>query len=206
MKKPILVISLIISTFLLTAIFAFITIRFIDNKSHERKKEENVTIAEIKNYDYYLNYNDNEVYKKYFYQLNKELTSNNVNYDNYAELISKLFVIDFFTLSNKKSNTDIGGIEFIYEGFKSNFILNAKSTIYAIIGRSNGYDLPTVNDVNVVKINRVNEEYDGKLNENAYDVYLNWQYKKVSNYQNSAVITVVKENNKLYIVGMRGYE
>lgn len=206
MKKPILVISLIISTFLLTAIFAFITIRFIDNKSHERKKEENVTIAEIKNYDYYLNYNDNDVYKKYFYQLNKELTSNNVNYDNYAELISKLFIIDFFTLSNKKSNTDIGGIEFIYEGSKSNFILNAKSTIYAIIGRSNGYDLPTVNDVNVVKINSVNKEYDGKLNENAYDVYLNWQYKKASYYQNTAVITVVKENNKLYIVEMRSYE
>lgn len=205
-KKKSLIICLIISILVLVALFTFITYKFLNNKEDEQKKERNITVSEIKDYNYSLKYNDNENYKKYFNQLNKELTKDSIDYKNYAELLSKLFIIDFFTLSNKKSNTDIGGQEFINEKIKKDFLTKAKMTIYAIVGNSDISNLPTVKDVRVTRIDITDNLYNEKKYENVYNVYLKWEYERVNDYQNEAIIKIVKENSKLYIMEMMNYE
>lgn len=206
MRKKGLVVGLIISVIILISLFTLITIMFLTNKDGERKKEENATVVEIKDYGYLSKYNDSKVYQSYFNQLKLVLSADKINYDKYAELISKLFIMDFFTLKDKKTSSDIGGTEFIYDKFKDDFSLRAKNSIYAIVGNSIDDDLPVVKDVNVIKLNNIEKEYYNKLDKNAYDVYLKWQYEETNDYQSEAVITIVKENNKLSIVEMRNYE
>ena len=42
-----------------------------------------------------------EIYKTYFKELSKVLNEKTIDYTEYAKLISKLFVIDLYTLDNK---------------------------------------------------------------------------------------------------------
>lgn len=206
MKKKGLTIGLIISIIVLVSLFILMTFMFLNNKDNKQKMEENSTITEIKSYGYSLKYNDSGAYQKYFNQLNLVLSDKKINYDKYAELVSKLFIIDFFTLKDKKSSSDIGGLQFIYDKLSNDFSLIAKNSIYAILGNSTDYKLPFVKDVNIVKTNKIEKEYYGKVDKNAYDIHLKWEYEETTDYQNEAVITIIKENDKLYIVEMRNYE
>ena len=78
-------------------------------------------IDSIDFYGYTLSDKDKDVYKKYFKDLTKTLNQKPIDYSEYAKLISKLFIIDLFTLDNKKGSTDIGGLEFIHKDLKENF-------------------------------------------------------------------------------------
>ena len=70
-----------------------------------------------------------------------------------AEALAKLFVADFFTLSNKTSDTDIGGLNYIpsdayedMEVYARFYFYNNYSSIVAEYGEE---QLPTVEDVTV---------------------------------------------------------
>jgi len=54
---------------------------------------------------------------------------------NYAELIAQNFVADFFTLSNKQSRTDIGGLQFISEEMVDDFRSFALDTFYLYLNQ-----------------------------------------------------------------------
>ena len=64
-------------------------------------KTQKVKISdEIKEFGYVLEDNETDLYKKYFNQLSKTLNveKEDIDYDKYAELVSKLFVADFYNL------------------------------------------------------------------------------------------------------------
>ena len=52
----------------------------------------------------------------------EKIEAKEVDNKKYAEAISKLFVIDFFTLDNKSSKNDVGGVQFVYTSYKADFI------------------------------------------------------------------------------------
>ena len=81
-------------------------------------------------YGYTLSKNDTDLYKDNFKALEKTLNETPINYEDYAKIMSKLFVIDVFTLSNKLSSTDIGGLEFLHKDLRENFKENMGSTLY----------------------------------------------------------------------------
>jgi|GEM_PF-1042299 len=66
----------------------------------------------------------------------------------YAEIIARNFVADFFTLSNKSSRTDVGGLQFVYEDLVDQFSTFAIDTFYLYLNQHIerfGHDaLPTV--------------------------------------------------------------
>ena len=96
---------------------------------------------------------DTKLYKDTFDSLGKVLDKEPIDYEEYAKYLSELFIIDFYTLDNKNDKNDIGGIQFIYDDLKDNFILNASDTVYKYIKNitsSKNRQLPVVSKINVV--------------------------------------------------------
>ena len=85
----------------------------------------------MEDYDYYLEDNATEYYKELYNNLKDILKEEEINDEEYAKIVSKLFITDLFTLNNKVTSSDIGGLQFIHNDFKEDFINIAKTTIYS---------------------------------------------------------------------------
>ena len=164
-------------------------------------------VSEIDNYSYYMKSNATKIYKKYYNELEKELENEKTDEENYAKLISKLFIIDFYTLNNKVTNRDIGGEQFIHSNLKESFIEKSAATIYKYV-KNNLYgnrkqELPEVKDVEVKEIKRIrydNKNYSDNL---GYDVLLKLTYEKDLKYPKEANLKIIHEENKLVIVEVK---
>lgn len=154
-------------------------------------------------YGYTLDDLDTETYKKYFEELKKVLNSEEVNEEEYAKALVKLFVTDFYTLDNKITSSDFGGTEFIYPDALANFELKAGDTLYNHVKTNldgkRSQSLPIVNEVNIESIDETTFSYNG-TDYSAYLVRATWSYETDLGYQTSASFYLVKDENKLYIV------
>lgn len=167
-------------------------------KGSERKKLDSIEL-----YGYTLSKNDTEIYKTYFKELSKVLNEKTIDYTEYAKLISKLFVIDLYTLDNKLASTDIGGLEFLHKDLKDNFKENMGSTLYNFVESNidgkRTQELPIVKDVNVSDVFETKYTYN-KTEYDAYIVSTDITYEKDLEYPKSMKLTIIKDNNILYIV------
>lgn len=167
-------------------------------KGSERKKLDSIEL-----YGYTLSKNDTEIYKTYFKELSKVLNEKTIDYTEYAKLISKLFVIDLYTLDNKLASTDIGGLEFLHKDLKDNFKENMGSTLYNFVESNidgkRTQELPIVKDVNVSDVFETKYTYN-KTEYDAYIVSTDITYEKDLGYPKSIKLTIIKDNNILYIV------
>lgn len=163
-------------------------------------RNKNIEVKETDKIKYgYIQYSrDTKLYKEIFSELKNELNKEEINYKKYAENISKLFIVDLYTLNNKNSKEDVGGIQYLNDELKENFILNASNTMYKYVGME-GVNLPEVSSVELVNINESkyninNVEYD------SYEVNLKWEYKEDLGYDIEGKIIVIKDGEELYIV------
>lgn len=168
------------------------------NKPDTKKEIESIGL-----YGYSLHDRDSRAYKDTFKELSKALSTNNIDYKNYATLASKLFIMDLFTLNNKLGSTDIGGLQFIHKDLKENFKENMGDTIYKYVeinvDGKRTQELPVVKEVTVSNVLETKYTYNNK-DYPAYVVTTNWEYEKDLGYQKSMKITFIKDKNILYIV------
>lgn len=168
------------------------------NKNEERKQ-----IDSIEFYGYTLSENDTDIYKAYFKELTKVLNKKPINYSDYAKTISKLFIIDLYTLDNKLGSTDIGGLEFIHKNLRENFKENEGATLYKFTDNNLNGDrtqkLPKVKDVEIESINETTYKYKDVEYE-GYLVKAKWTYEVDLGYQSSIKLTLIKDKDILYIV------
>ena len=155
-------------------------------------KETEVTapkvIDEIKNFNYVVNEKDTKLFKSTFKELKSILNAKEVDNKKYAETVSKLFIIDFFNLNNKSSKNDVGGVQFVYSSYKSDFIDYARDGMYkqvvnSIDGKKNT-SLPQVTAVKITKTDTVvpssvfeHEDFANETEANAYEIGIEWEYK-----------------------------
>lgn len=164
-------------------------------------------LNEIKEYGYTLKSNKSKAYKKEFANLATILNSDSVDEEAYLKSITKLFILDFYTLSDKVANTDVGGVDFIHTDAKTNFLEKAEDTIYKYV-ENNMYggrrqSLPTVQDVTVEDIQNVSFTLNQETDTNAYQVTVSWTYTEENDYQNKATLTFAHEGKKLSLVEMK---
>lgn len=164
-------------------------------------KNETKIIDTVNGYN--LEDRDLELYKTEFNTLKTNLTSNEINYEEYAKSIAKLYIIDLYTLNNKVNKYDVGGIEFVNETAKENYILKVEDTIYKYLKDNTKGDrqdiYPIVSAINVNNV--VQKTYTfNNTRYDAYDIELSWTYETENEYDTSAWVTVVNDNNKLSIV------
>ena len=179
-------------------------------KKDNTKKVKVVDSIKNDNVDYVVNENDTKLFKKTFEELKKILNAKEVDNKKYAETISKLFVIDFFTLSNKTSKNDVGGVQFVFDGYKTTFVEYARDGIYKQVlasdaGQINN-SLPTVKSVKVNSVEEVSPAgmFATPFAEDAvgYEVRLSWTYENDDSFQSEAVIVVAPDGEKLSLVKM----
>ena len=203
-KKKVLIFVLII--IIVTAIVGGSVYFYV--KSHpkqiEEDKREAVILNSIDAFGITLSDLDSELYKSEYETLKTNLESDNINYEEYAKSISKMFIIDLYTLSTKINKFDVGGYEFVYPSAVENYKINVQDTLYKYMeDNSTGkryQSLPTVKSIKVdsIKSNKYTIKDENKTYE-GYKIKLSWTYEKSMGYDDSAEISVIKVDDKLYI-------
>lgn len=191
---------------LILFVFCFIVIvspilfkLFIDFNNPIIEKE----LSSFEYYGYKLTSTDTDVFKNAYDELSIVLNQEIVDYEEYAKSISKLFVIDVFTLENKVSSTDIGGLEFVHKDLRDNFKENLGSTLYnSVLSNIDGkrvQKLPKVSNVSVDSVTKDKYEYYD-VEYDSYVIKCGITYEVDLGYQSSITLTLIRVDNMLYIV------
>lgn len=205
LKKKVKRFLIILLIVIVAAVGGFVFYEMTNTSKVTIKKA--TVLNEIKEYGYTLKSNKSKAYKKEFANLATILNSDSVDEEAYLKSITKLFILDFYTLSDKVANTDVGGVDFIHTDAKTNFLEKAEDTIYKYV-ENNMYggrrqSLPTVQDVTIEDIQNVSFTLNKETDTNAYQVTVSWTYTEENDYQNKATLTFAHEGKKLSLVEMK---
>lgn len=195
MKKFILIILFMILIYSVGGIY-YIEYVYKDNNEPVVKN-----LVEIEGYPYSLKSNASKLYKDEFNIL-KDNLENNYNEEEYIKSISKLYIIDLYSLKNKLNKYDIN-VDFIYPDIVSNYRLNIENTLYKYLeNNSDGnrnQELPVVSNVIIDEI--LDEKYSlNKENVPCKKVKVTIEYENDLGYDKSGTITLVKQDKYYYIV------
>lgn len=200
--KKILILLFVLILIIFVLVFG---IKKLTTKKEVVTKEVEV-IDSINNFDYHLNDNETKYYNELFTSL-KELL-NNEGYDEkeYAILVSKLFLADFYDLNSKVMKSDVGGIQFVYSNYRNDFTLGAVDSIYKFV-ESNVYGdrkqkLPVVKNVELVNVSNDSFEYLDEVDENAYYLDMKIDYEKDLGYPTLVSLVLIHNGDKLEIAMM----
>jgi hypothetical protein len=100
-----------------------------------------------------------------------------------------------------------------YKEYKFDFVDYARDGIYKQVANSidskKNTSLPQVTSVKITKTDTVvpssvfeHEDFANETEANAYEIGIEWEYKNGTGFQKKAVITVVKDGDKLSIAKM----
>lgn len=164
-------------------------------------------LAQIEKYNYQLDSNEGKVYERYFKELQEVLAKELVDEERYVQLISKLFLLDFFTLNNKTTNKDIGGVQFVFEGAQENFQLKAADTVYKYI-KSNLYGnrkqkLPEVKEVEIISLKSQEVTYKNISDNHGYRVQAKIEYTKDLGYPTTVDLTFLHDGSKISLAEIK---
>lgn len=167
-------------------------------KDLTNKVKETETLDTIDNYSYVLTDSDTDYYKEQFKELKKILQAEEVNEEEYAKTISKLFLIDFYSLASSINKNDVGGSQYVEEAYRDTFIRKAKDTIYANV-ENNIYgdrkqELPNVTQVEITKITKT---------KTGYETQASITYDKELGYAKEVILTLTKKENILEISSLK---
>lgn len=179
---------------------------FLGNDNSKKVVKVKV-LDSIDGYSYKLHDNDTKLYKESFSELKKVLESSVIDEEKYVSLLAKMFVIDFFTLDNKVTNDDIGGVDFVHKEALDNFKLKAKDTLYRYV-ESNVYgdrkqQLPVVSKINDVKVETMVVSFEDINDKKAYKVSVSFDYEKDLGYTKSKTLVFVHEDKVLSLIEMK---
>ena len=206
MKKDKLKRIMLLTLFILLNILVLV-IYFKFFKKEQKEIKENKVVDTIKNYDYHLKEEDSKLTSTLFNELDKVLSDEEINEEEYAKLISQLFVIDFYTLNNKLSNTDIGGIQYIHPDIKDNFIIKAENTVYKYV-KSNIYrnrtqELPIITNTIIEDIKVTDYTSKTYKDNNSYQIKIKVEYQKDLKYPTEIELKLIHKDKKLYIIEVK---
>lgn len=198
----VIVILLIIIIICLSALFLY---KKFNKKENVEVKNVVNKLNEIDGYGITLSDNDSALYKEEYEKLKNNLESKNIDFDEYASSIAKLFIIDLYTINNKINKYDVGSVEFVYPDNIDNYKLNVESTIYKYVKDNSNDDrkqsLPEVKSVSIdstkkskYKIKSENKEYQ------SYIFKISWKYVKDLDYDDNGEVIVINKDNKMYVV------
>ncbi len=185
-------------------VFGILIYCVIDIKSSLLNKKGSTKVQvldKMDDYDYLLNENDPKYFKSLFKLLKKELEKDPVNEENYASLISQLFIVDFFSLDSAINKNDIGGEQFVYKDYRPTFLKFAKDGIYKYVEnniyKNRKQQLPIVSKVEITDVKSASYTSNSGVNdESAFYVSVKISYEVDMQYQTVATLTLVHNDNK----------
>ncbi len=196
-KYKVVLIIIIVIIIVVASVVAFVLL----NKSTPAEPVK--VVDSIDNFDYTLDDRDTELMKNTYNELKSVLSSEEIDYERYAQLLAELFVIDLFTMDNKVNRYDVGSTEYVYPSSVDNFKTNVEDTIYKTMeNNSNGkrrQELPEVSKIDSSDV-EISTFTMGEEDIDSYVVKLTWSYEKNLGYDTDATLTLIESDEKLYVV------
>lgn len=203
-KKRKMKIGKIFLLLIIIGVISYFSIYMIKkNKKTKQVSGEVEVIDSIDNFGYQLNDNETKYYNELFNKLKDLLKEENYDEQEYAEIIGKLFLADFYDLNNKVMKSDIGGTQFVFEGYREDFEKGAISSIYKYV-ESNVYgdrkqSLPIVKEITQESIETNTFKYNDTSDNNAYYLTMNIDYTKDLGYPTKVDLVLIHNNNRLEV-------
>lgn len=205
-KRKINVKRVAILIILLALIIAGIVLGVCKLNSQDSNVKETKEVASIDAYGYTLKENATAYYKKLFKKLEKVLTAEEVDEEKYAELVAQMFMADFFNLDNKINKNDVGGVQFVYADYQTDFVKYAMDSVYKTVENDVYKDrkqtLPEVTNVTVTKVKNDSYTYGKNTDDNAYIYNFEIEYKEDLGYQTEGSLTLIHNGNKIEVASM----
>lgn len=196
-KKSKIKIIIIFVVIILLGLGIFFGYKYISKMNEPKKVVEVKELDNLKDYGYTLTDKDSKYFEKEYENLKKILTSGEVNEEEYAKQVAKMFTIDLYTLSTKINKYDVGGLEYYYVDKKDMFEKKVMDTLYSTLLDDTYGDreqvLPEVTNVEIVS----NEKTTYLLDEdevNGYLVKLKITYDSDMGYDDEASVVICKED------------
>ena len=205
MKKSVKILLIVLFLSIIIGIGIFIYL----NKT-KQEPEETPPINEVKvtntidEYGYTLEDRDTLLFNEKFEELKTLLNEENFDQEEYIKLVSKLFIIDLYTIDNKISRYDIGGLEYVYQDAKESFKTVVENTIYKTV--ENNLDdtriqkLPVVSSINITELAEITYNMPDEKTVDAYKVNISWEYEEDYDYDTKATLILIQENKKWGVV------
>lgn len=190
---------------LIVLILTAVILWFVFGRGEKKQEPQTATVVEtLDNYGYSLRSNATSLSKSLFEELKKVLNQEPINEEEYAKIVARSFIADFYTLDNKVTNNDVGGAQYFYSAVRDNFILSAQDSIYKYV-ESDLYgdreqELPIVTAVDIVSVSQTSYTYGETTDDSAYQVEVAITYQTDLGYDTSRTITLMHEENRLGIV------
>lgn len=191
---------------LIVLILAAVILWFVFGRGEKKQEPQTATVVEtLDDYGYSLRSDATSLQKSLFEELKQVLNAEPINEEEYAKIVARSFIADFYTLDNKVTNNDVGGAQYFYSAVRDNFILSAQDTLYKYV-ESNLYDereqeLPIVTAVEVTSITSTTYTLGEVTDDKAYQVEATITYQKDLGYDSSRKLIIMHdENDHLSIV------
>lgn len=198
-NKKRIIILVIVLVLIIGGISAFFLLKDKDTPEDNNKVVTTAGYYELKD-------NNTEYFKTLFNQLKQILNEEELDEEAYAKIIAQLYLADLFDLNSKTSSSDIGGLQFVYEPFRSDFTKLAKESIYATVENNidgkRKQDLPVVHSVNVGEIKKESFVYNETSDPDAYYISMVITYEKSLGYQEDATLVLIHNDDRLEIAKM----
>ncbi len=161
-------------------------------------------VDSIEEFMYTLDDRDTALMKETYNELKTVLKSDTINYEEYAKVLTKMFIIDLFTIDNKANKYDVGGSEYVYPSAVANYKMNAMDTLYKLVNNytdgKRKQELPVVKSIEVKDIKKGTFTIGEDKELDSFDIELSWEYEKDLGYDKTGVVTTVLEDDKVYVV------
>lgn len=211
--------NLVLLTLLLTVLvivfFAFnigtIGLKKTSNSNGDTLQLDNKN--KLTNDQYIIGNNPTDVQKEYFEELTDSLsdTSNEGRLAT-AQAVTKCFIADYYTWTNKDGNYEVGGVQYV---FGPKYIMFQEQSRYQFYNDLDLYisqygrdNLLEVTNVEIIKADYTNNYIVNGIGEyEAFYIEANWEYEKsskidVDEFQNKAYFIVVNNNGRLEIASI----
>lgn len=201
-KKSVICFVLILVLVIVFCLFLFF--RKFRKKEPVYVKPE--VIDKIDNFDYELSDQKSDYYNGLFNSLKDLLNQDDYENKDYAVLIGRLFLADFYDLNSKVMKSDIGGTQFVYSSYRTDFEKGALDTVYKSV-ESNVYgdrkqELPIIESVENTDLELKLFEYNGDIDYDAYYLTMKVSYVKDLGYPTDILLVLIHNGDKLEIAKM----
>ncbi len=198
--KKVLIIILIILLVALGTIGVLYFSKKDGSKVNEIKQEDI-----IEDYGYSIRKNDSKVKKEKFKELKEILSASEIDYDAYATKVAEIFAIDVYDLNSKVNKYDVGGLEYVLPEKKDSLKMVLQDTLYNNLqDNTDGnrkQELPEVTAANAVDSTTGTYQYNN-VNYEPYIIKVSIDYKKDLGYDKNVSVTIIKKDNKLFVVAI----
>ena len=207
-KKRRIKVNFILSLVVIVLVFIMGYCIFDIVSSMMNKTPTTIEVLEvIEGYDYELNENDSPYFEELFSELKDVLESEELDEEMYATIIGQMFITDFYSLDYAVNKNDVGGTQFVYNGYQNDFISKAKATVYNYVENNIYGDreqvLPKVKNVTLDTIVETEYEFGEIANDDsAYLATYTIEYEEDLDYPTEVTLVLIHNDNKLEVAKM----